>query len=76
MHPCIHASMHPRIHAPMHPCIHASMHPCIHAHNRVCIVTFIQRPGLLYVMGGGWDLCKTSTLYNRNRGTPSDLTLN
>ena len=54
---CIHASMHPCIHASMHPCIHASMHPCIHAHNGVCIVICIQRPGLLYVMGGGWEMC-------------------
>ena len=53
----LHASMHPCLHASMHPCIFASMHPCIHAHNRVCIVICIQRPGLLYVMGGGWELC-------------------
>ena len=69
------ASMHPCIHASMHPCIHAPMHPCIHAHKRVCIVICIQRPGLLYVMGGGWELCKTSASYNSYRGTPSDLTL-
>ena len=61
------ASMHPCIHASMHPCIHASMHPCIHAHNRVCIVIGIQRPGLLYVMGGGWEMCNTSASYNSYR---------
>ena len=51
------AYMHPCIHASMPQCTHASMHPCIHAHNGVCIVICIQRPGLLYVMGGGWEMC-------------------
>ena len=34
------------------PCIH----PYIHAYTRLCIAICIQRLGLHYVMGGGWEL--------------------
>ena len=36
------------------PCIH----PYIHAYTRLCIAICIQRLGLHYVMGGGWELSK------------------